>query len=169
MNMDKWYLLWLLGIGAISDDPSMDGGIIAGIVCAVLALLLAVALFVCWRLKPHWVFHRQTPFNTFIKVELKPYSHYQAPQRVSRLESSGSDSEEKRYSFKNNMFQNMKGGGGEAGDVNACPIYASIQDDLKKESSKSNNSVNHSNCSLHGPDKRHSKKGAKAQQYSHKL
>lgn len=115
-----------------ASSGSLDGGVIAGIICAVIAVLLAVVLFICWRHYPHLIFQREKPFNSFIKVEVKPYAHYQAPQRVSRLDSTASENEEKRYSFKNNLCS--EGGGGGA-DVTACPIYASIQDNLNKKAS----------------------------------
>ena len=108
---------------------------IAAIICAVIAVLLAIAFFICWKCYPH-LFHREKPFNSFIKVEVKPYAHYHAPQRVSRLDSTVSENEEKRYSFKNNMCSE---GGVRGADVTACPIYASVQENLNKSDSADGN------------------------------
>lgn len=130
----------------------MDGGVIAGIICAVIAVLLAVVLFICWKRYPHLIFQREKPFNSFIKVELKPYPHYQAaPQRVSRLDSTASDNEEKRYSFKNKL--SSEGGGGGA-DVTACPIYASIQENLNKNPSETDELNNLSKCNRHNSEQK---------------
>ena len=134
----------------------MDGGVIAGIICAVIAVLLAIALFICWKCYPHLLFQREKPFNSFIKVEVKPYAHYHAPQRVSRLDSTVSDSEEKRYSFKNIMCSK----GGDAGaDVTICPIYASIQENLDKSDSADGNLNNVSKCQRHTSEQKPPRKG----------
>ena len=138
----------------------MDGGVIAAIICAVIAVLLAVALFICWRRYPHWFLQREKPFNSFIKVEVKPYSRYQTPQRVSRLDSTGSENEEKRYSFKNNVYNEAGGGGvGGGAEVTICPIYASIQDNLNKEAVKSDEQNNIPKCQRHNSEHKSSKKG----------
>lgn len=122
----------------------------------MIAVVLAVVLFICWKRYPHLIFQREKPFNSFIKIEVKPYAHYQAPQRVSRLDSTASENEEKRYSFKNNMCS--EGGGGGA-DVTACPIYASIQDNLNKEPSAGNEYNNPSKCHRHSSEQKPPKKG----------
>lgn len=122
----------------------------------MIAVLLAVVLFICWKRYPHLIFQREKPFNSFIKVELKPYPHYQAPQRVSRLDSTASDNEEKRYSFKNKL--SSEGGGGGA-DVTVCPIYASIQDSLDKKASETDELNNLSKCHRHNSEQKPPKKG----------
>lgn len=142
--------------GASSSSGSMDGGVIAGIIFAVIAVLLAITLFICWKCYPHLLFQREKPFNSFIKVEVKPYAHYHAPQRVSRLDSTASENEEKRYSFKNNLCS--EGGGGGA-DVTVCPIYASIQDNLNKKDSADGNLNNLSKCQKHNSEQKSPKKG----------
>ena len=135
----------------------MDGGVIAGIICAVIAVLLAIALFICWKCYPHLLFHREKPFNSFIKVEVKPYAQYHAPQRVSRLDSTVSENEEKRYSFKNNLCS--EGGAGGA-DVTACPIYASIQENLNKSDDSPDGNLNNlSKCQRHNSEQKPPKKG----------
>ena len=147
------------GTGDGSSSGSLDGGVIVGIICAVIAVLLAVVLFICWRRYPHWFFQREKPFNSFIKVEVKPYSHYQAPQRVSRLDSTASENEEKRYSFKNNVYNDIGGGGA---DVTACPIYASIhsiQDNMDKAASAGGELNNLSKCHRHNSEQKPPKKG----------
>lgn len=111
----------------------MDGGVIAGIICAVIAVLLAVVLFICWWHYPHWFFQREKPFNHFIKVEMQPYNQYGENRRVSRLESTASECEEKRRSLRNTGSANSSRGVGGA-DVTACPIYSSIGADMDKES-----------------------------------
>ena len=52
------------------------------------------------------------------------------PHRVSRLDSTASECDEKKGSFKRNV---PNGGGGGGAEVTACPIYASIGENLDKE------------------------------------
>lgn len=136
----------------------MDGGVIAGIVCAVIAVLLAVALFICWWRYPHWFFHREKPFNHFIKVEMQPYNQYDENRRVSRVESTASECEEKRSSLRNTGNTNSSRRVGGA-DVTACPIYASVGTDMDNESN-TNGYVNGSQkLHRHGSDIKPVKKG----------
>ena len=114
-----------------TDSGSLDGGVIAGIICAVLVVLVVIVLFVCWWRYPHWFFQREKPFNYFIKVEMQPSNIYGAQhRRVSQLDSTASECDEKRSSYKRN---GQSGGGGGGAEVTACPIYASIGENLDKE------------------------------------
>lgn len=108
----------------------MNGGVIAGIIIAALAVLVAIVLFVCWWRYPHWLFQREKPFDYFIKVEMQPYNQSDSSRRVSRLDSTASESEEKRNSMKKNA-QSVRGG--VEAEVTACPIYASVGEKLDKE------------------------------------
>ena len=135
----------------------MGGGVIAGIICAVIAVLLALILFICWWRHPHWFFQREKPFNSFIKVEMQPYNHYQGSQRVSRVSSAASECEEKRLSFRNRTHSGV---GSAGADVTPCPIYASVGENMDKEST-TNGNVNSTHKCLHrhGSDLKPLKKG----------
>lgn len=106
----------------------LNVGSIIGIICAALVVLLSIVLFICWR-RGYCVLSRvQKPLSSFIHVELKPYSRYQNNlRRVSRL-SGSIDSDEGKADIPNNTL-NCEGA-----DVTACPIYASIHDNLNKNS-----------------------------------
>lgn len=138
------------GTGTVSK--SMDGGVIAGIICAVVAVLLAIGLFICWWRYPHWFFQREKPFNSFIKVEMQPYNHYHAPRRVSRVDSNASECEEKRYSFRNNAHN-------ATADVTACPIYASIADSTENEATVNGSVSSTHKFHRHSSDMKPLKKG----------
>ena len=139
-DINRNSFLRYLGKGTVTGNGSLSGGVIAAIICAVVAVLVAVALFICCKRYPHWFSQREKPFNSFIKVEVKPYARHHTPQRVSRLDSTASENEEKRYSFKNNVYN--EAGGKSGAEVTICPIYASIQGDLNKGTIKSDEQNN---------------------------
>lgn len=119
----------------VSD--SLSGGEIAGIICAVLAVVLIIlSLFICWCRFPH-LFQRNKAINHFIKVEMKPYG---SPRRVN---SNVSEFVEKANNARN-RYLNGTGVSHAHAEVTACPIYASIGENLGESKPETHVYVNHS-------------------------
>lgn len=93
-----------------------------------------LSLFICWWRFPH-LFQRDKAINYFIKVEMQPYG---SPRRVN---SNVSEYVEKANNVRN-RYQN--GTGVSHAEVTACPIYASIGENLEKPNPETHVYVNYS-------------------------
>ena len=154
VNLFIYFNYLLTEAGSGSDGDSMDGGVIAGIICAVIAVLLAIVLFICWWRYPHWFLKREKPFNYFIKVEMQNDTLNHSSRRVSRLDSTASESQENTVRY---VSKNTAPSGG--ADVTACPIYASIGDNIENEATANGNVQGTRKLYRHGSDIKPLKKG----------
>ena len=83
------------------------------------------------------MFQRDRAINHFIKVEMKPYG---SPRRVN---SNVSEFVEKANNARN-RYQNGTGVSHAHAEVTACPIYASIGENLGESKPETHVYVNHS-------------------------